>query len=292
MKLEAISNGLGAPSVYLLWLASQGRIPSRVSITADTGSELDRVWSTGEKSSAEHYYRTVVEPLCNEWGIETYFVRAETGDKTPMPSVHDYHGERVADSILMPLFGSRGGRLPQNCTERWKIAAIKQQARRLGATQMVSALGIHYGEAARRVKGRWLFEKDGFNYYRTAHKNRKTGDWKETKWLSHFYPLVDLRLTREQIRQELEVLNIPYLISSECDCCPHQDPARWLRHSDESIERTANLESRYEGEYFFTRELRPLRQVIADYKAQIAANPTLFDKDASTFNCDAPVCDV
>lgn len=44
--IEALANGMGGPSMYLLWLACQKRIPATVSITADTG--------VGERLSALH----------------------------------------------------------------------------------------------------------------------------------------------------------------------------------------------------------------------------------------------
>jgi hypothetical protein len=54
---------------------------------------------------------------------------------------------------FIPLFGSQDGRLRQSCTQRWKVAAIRQQARKLGAQTMRAAQGIHADEAKRRVKG-------------------------------------------------------------------------------------------------------------------------------------------
>jgi len=287
-----ISNGLGGQSMYLCYLASEGKIPANVSITADTGSELDCLWNTGERTTSREYFDEVVKPLCDKWGIDARFVRANTGDKTPMQSVIDYHGERAGNGMLMPLYGSRGGRLKQNCTERWKLAAIKQEARRMGATHLSSAIGNYHAEAARRVKGQFISKIGDYNHYQTAYQVKKTGKWRVVKWMTHYYPLVDMRMDRNQVRTELERLNIPYLISSECDCCPHKDPARWLRMSDDSIERVANLESRFEGEYFFTDRIKPLREVIAEYKRELLESPTLFDMDKATFDCDAPVCDI
>lgn len=192
----------------------------------------------------------------------------------------------------MPLFGSDGGRLKQNCTDRWKLAAIKQEARRMGATHLCSAQGIHAGEAARRINGQWLGRQNGFDTFQTAYRNRETGEWVVTKWLTHYYPLVELRLNRQKVREAMEHLGIPYLLTSECDGCPHQDPARWLRRSPETIRQIANLESSYNGEYFFTDRRRPLPIVIAEYKEEQRMNRTLFANDAASFGCDNGFCGV
>lgn len=280
--------------MLLCYFASQGIIPATVSITADTGGEEDCDWNTGEKTTARYYFDHVTKPLCDKWGIDARFVRAQDGNKHPMPAIGDYHGENAGDKgrILMPLFGSNDGRLKQNCTDRWKLAAIKQEARRMGATHLCSAQGIHAGEAAHRVKGLYIGEVNGFDHFQTAYQNKETKEWRIVKWMTHYYPLVKMRLNRQAVRDKLERLDIPYLISSECDICPHKDAGRWLRSSPRTIERAANLESLWNGEFFLTDRRRPLRVVIEEYKAEAAMNPGLFDADAATFGCDNGFCGV
>lgn len=303
MRIEALSNGLGGQSMYCGWLASQGRIPATISISADTGSEEDCDWNTGEKTSARYYFEQVAKPLFEKWGMDAYFVRAVDKNKVPLPPIHEWQlreierakrGERKAKygAIMIPMFGSQKGRLTQSCTERWKIAAIKQQARRLGATHLCSAQGIHYGEAARRVKGVYDGERDGFSHYKTAKTNRTTKEVTVIQWMSHYYPLVDLKLNRWQVRGELERLGIPYLLSTECDHCPHKDAGRWLRSSPATIEAAAALEDKYQGEYFLNSRRRSLREVIDDWKFAAAMNPALLTADEASFGCDGGICGV
>lgn len=279
--------------MYLLVLAGHRRIPATVSITADTGAEEDCLWSTGERTTARAYFDQVVTPLARELGIDARFVRARSKDKPPLPSIVEYMKGRLLlnnPAPPIPMFGSRGGRLLQSCTDKWKIAAIKQEARRMGATHLRSAQGIHYGEAARRVKGLYVGKLDGFDSYQSTTKNKTTGAITVIKWMSHYYPLVDLKMDREAVSKALRALNIPYLVSSECDMCPHKDLARWERTSPEKIEEIAELEAQYKGEYFFTDLRKPLKQAIAIWRAEQDANPLLFTEP--DFGCGNSYCGV
>lgn len=286
LQIEAISNGLGGPSIYMLWLAGQGRIPATVSITADTGAENDRLWSTGERTTAAEYYERVVVPLGQEWGIETYFVRACDKDANPMPSLIDYVEQMVEtgnlNQVKIPLFGSEGGRLTQMCTQRWKIAAIRQQLRRMGATTARNFQGLHVGEIG-RMRGTNYRNQDGFRTWNDLERITN-GKPIAVKWSSHSYPLIDFDIDRQKIQTELERLGIPYLVTSECDFCPHKDPARWLRTSPEMLKRIDRLERRMQGQFFFTREGaqtgRHVLQIIQEYRDQ----PQLLI-DEPTFGC-------
>lgn len=291
MHVEAISNGLGAPSVYMVYLATLGKINAKVSITADTGSELDRVWSTGERTTAREYFQRIVVPLCGRSGIEPLFVRTLDKDGNALPALTDSleakairfaAGDRAL-SFDVPIFGSDGGRLNQTCTSKWKIGAIRQELRRMGATSARCAQGLHAGEM-RRMKGANRRLDGGYWTYNDM-------DGKDViQWASHYYPLVDLRLYRQDIRAALTEAGIPYLESSECDLCPHKDRTRWLRTSDDVIERGAAIEANFGGEFFFTSQRRPLKEVVAGMRAQSEMFSN--DDDGPDFGCGNAVCDV
>lgn len=292
MNINFLANGLGGQSLLLLALAGEGKIPATVSITADTGSENDRVWNTGERTSSREYYERIVVPLGKSFGIETRIVRAQNSEGVPNPPLHEAQARINAKgkrSISIPVFGSKGGRLIQVCTDRWKMTAIKQELRRMGAKTACGAEGIHQDEAWRRVKGDFLCERGGFNIYQKAWTSRTTKKVYVTKWLTHFYPLVDMRLGRSAVQDELKRRNIPFLISSECDMCPHQDAARWLRHTPESLAASAALEATFNGEYFLTDRRIPLLQAIAQMKAEQDEKPSELELD---FGCGNALCGV
>lgn len=291
MHIDYVANGMGSQSMYLLYLAAQKRIPATVSLTADTGWETDCDLNDGTKTTAVEFFNKHIKPYADRHNIDAYFVQAKDKAGVPLPALPDFLAEKAARGKAgsVPLFGSRGGRLMQSCTEKWKIRGMKQHIRSMGATSGRSAQGIHWGERARRVKGVFIGEENGFSIYRSSYTTGK-GEVVETKWLTHYYPLVDLQMTREDTRRELERLGIPYLISSECAGCPHADPWRWLRRTTETIDKLAILEASFNGEYFFTQECRPLKDVIAGYRKRRDDQGGLFD--TADFGCTDGVCGV
>jgi len=287
LHINYVANGMGGQSMKLLDMAGRREIPATVSITADTGWEQDCDLNTGEKITARDFFYNFLEPFAKERGIKAYFVRSVDKYKNPLPSIPEYLAAREkANSV--PMYGSRGGQMLQSCTSKWKLAAMKQQLRRLGATTARSAQGIHWDEAARRVKGTFIGLENGHSIYRDETKNKRSGKITTVKWLTHYYPLVDLRMGRQAIKVELEKLKIPYLVSSECDGCPHQDYWRWSRHTEESIAETAALEANYKGEFFFTDRIIPLREAILKMKTDAEMKRSLFDTDID--NCDSGLC--
>lgn len=256
--------------MYLLYLAAQQIIPATLSITADTGSENDRVCSTGERITAPEFFERYVKPYGEQHGIETVMVRSVDKDKNQMPPLIDIlrkakssDFKELTRGIAVPLFTNdrSAGRLKQNCTDKWKVRAIHQEARRRGITELHSAIGFHAGEA-HRLKGDFIGEINGFGYYQPLTK--RGARLTRIKWLRHYYPLIDLRLNREQIRRELDRTGLPYLVTTECDMCPHQDYARWKMHAPEVIDEIAEIERQWGGRLFFTDRRIPLKDALAE----------------------------
>lgn len=282
--IEYTANGLGGQSMWLLHMACEGQIPARFSITADTGSEQDRAMMDGTRITAEEFFRKHVAPMALRGGIGAFFTRAKYKTGADFPPLHEHMAAHAMTQQNVPMFGSEGGRLRQTCTDKWKMRAIRQQLRQLGAKKARGAVGIHFGEALRRMSGPYLgkfvHRNLSYRFYQTVD-GRKVP--KPIKWMQHYYPLVDSEMDREAVRDRLRKLGIPYLVTSECDMCPHQDDARWLQHTPESIERSAVLEDRYEGEFFFTDRRIPLRLAVEEMRK----NPKPSDP---AFGCHNGLC--
>lgn len=273
-----LSNGLGGQSMYLLYLVARGVIPATLSITADTGSENDRETNTGQRISAPNFFAQHVRPYAEKHGIEAVMVRAQ--DKTGKPllplidMLKDRRGsanfKELSKGISVPLFTNdrTAGRLRQSCTDKWKVRAIHQEARRRGVTMLRSAIGFHAGES-HRLKAEWLRAESGFDYYKPYQ--RRAGKLITVKWLEHYYPLIDLQMTRQQIREELEREGVPYLVTTECDMCPHQDYQRWAAHRPEVIQEIAQIESEWDGKLFFTDRRIPLLDALEEMRQEAEA---------------------
>lgn len=300
MHLESLSNGLGAQSMLLFLMACRREIPATVSITADTGWESDRTWSNGRKSTSKEYFDEVVVPLGNKFGFAAKFVRSQYFDKayfeTLLVHVRICASQGIKPNI--PMFGSRGGRLRQVCTDKWKIRALRQEARRLGATTNCNAQGIHAGEADRRVSGIYLRNNGRWSIYKTTFDEKvrqpdgtKIKIKKPLKWMTHYYPLVDLGLNRRDCQEKIVQEGIPYLLSSECDGCPHKDLTRWERTSQATLKELSELEAMFNGELFFTSKRIPLLEAIAVMQKEREENPKRYKVEAD-FGCQNAICGV
>jgi hypothetical protein len=192
----------------------------------------------------------VIVPVGIEFGIETAFVRAQDGDGNPLPAL----GEQMRQGIMagVPTFGSNGGRLSQGCTEKYKVRAIRQELKRRGATSARSALGLTMSE---------------------VHRMKQNTD---VSWHTVYWPLIDERLYRATIEDRLRTMGIPFMVTSQCDGCPHQDFSRWSRLAPETVSDIIGIESGLNGTQFFTDRRKPLRQALEEMKAKWPAQ-SLFD---------------
>jgi len=305
MHLESLSNGLGGQSMVLFDMACKRLIPATVSLTADTGWEFDRTWSNGRRASSKTYFDEIVVPLGQKYGFDCRFVQAVDKDKNPLPGLLEYTWQ-VANSgnfkgLNIPMFGSKGGRVTQRCTDKMKIRACRQEARRMGATTNCNAQGIHLGEADRRMSGRFLRMEGKWSIYQTQiavtekkevdGKIIKTKTFADIKWITHYYPLVDLQMNRNACQRYLVDLKIPYLLSSECDGCPHKDLARWERTSPEVLSELVRLEAKFNGEFFFTDRRIPLLEAIEAMQKLRASDPEKYAAEAD-FGCQNAICGV
>lgn len=289
--IEALSNGMGAQSMLLLHMACQDQIPARFSITADTGSEEDNILSDGSRITARNFFERHIKPMARKGGIGAFFVRAKLDNGSPIMPLHEHMAAYAGEHDNVPLFGSDMGRLRQTCTDKWKLRAIKQQLRELGAKMAQCAIGLHADEYMRRrsgiLEGKFTHRNLSYAYYQTTvGKETPKKHAKRIKWLWHYYPIVDWQLGRDAVRDKLNKLGIPYLISSECDHCPHKDDTRWLASSQETIDRVALLEERYKGEFFFTDRRIPLKLAIEDMRRHPRASTD------PTFGCKNGLCGV
>lgn len=244
MHIDSVSCGQGAPSLYLIVMAGERKIRADVVITADTGWELDCLWNTGERSTAKEFWERVTKPLANSYGIDAVFVRAQDREGNELPAIQD--AQFLADGkvkIDIPMFGSRGGKLSQSCTEKWKKAAIRQELRRRKAKTATSALGLTMDEVHRMRAG-------------------------DVQWERLYWPLIDARLYRASTVERLADMGIPYLVSTQCDGCPHKDLPRWQSTSPDVIRDLTEWERQFGGEFYITRNLKPLDVALVEMQKQ------------------------
>lgn len=108
--------------------------------------------------------------------------------------------------VRVPAFTGKRGQLQRQCTDKWKIYPFRRIVRQLlkGHSPMrgIVLLGISVDEWSRA----------------------KTSD---VKYLTHEFPLLDLRMTRKDCQAYLESKELPIPVKSSCVFCPYQSKAAW-----------------------------------------------------------------
>lgn len=285
--IDTISCGQGAPSLSLILLAARGLLHCDGVIVADTGWETDMLWNTGRRTTAEEFFATVTRPLAEKHGMWAVFVRSldEQGQPYDPIPVSIIRKQLLAGTpgylskwygLDIPLFGSNGGRLMQTCTSKWKKQAIHQELRRREATTATTALGLHFQE---------------------AHRAKQS----DARWVKHKWPLLDIeedwdggikdmglgfRWSRQDCQNAMDLVGVPYLVTTECDGCPHKNLERWLRTSPSVLDQVAKLEQQFNGEFFLSSVRKPIKEAIAELARQKSTQNLVFDFDG----CDSGYC--
>lgn len=163
----------------------------------------------------------------------------------------------------------------------------------MGAKTNCNAQGIHVDEALRRMSGRWLRQDGKWNIYQTQVQVKNENGEKEfvdVKWMTHYYPLVDLGFNRAKCRALIEAENIPFIISTECDGCPHKDLDRWERTAAPVLADLVKLEKQFDGAFFFTDKRIPLLDAIQQMQNERQAKGA--DLAEVDFGCDNAICGI
>ncbi|MFH1487130.1 MAG: hypothetical protein ABIH46_13745, partial [Chloroflexota bacterium] len=149
--------------------------------------------------------------------------------------------ESKTEGIMIPAFtlavDGKKGQLARQCTRTWKIDAIrrflsgllKERGLRKTPEVAVSIQGISWDEATRM--------RDS-----------------DVKYVVNEYPLVDLRMTRQDCIAWLESHGLPVPAKSSCVFCPYQNKESWRQlvhnggpdlevaiHIDEAIRNKRDL---------------------------------------------------
>jgi 3'-phosphoadenosine 5'-phosphosulfate sulfotransferase (PAPS reductase)/FAD synthetase len=202
------SYGGGVQTFAMLLLIKEGRIQAPDGfIHADTGAEMPR--------TLEHI-ETVVKPLCEEMGIPFVTVMKDNGI---------YEG--YMNKARVPTVGSR------KCTGDYKVKPIHKYYREMlaykhlslgkGVASVVQYIGISTDEPNREQK-----VKD-----------------QNPKWCRMVYPLLDLKLSRQDCIELIEKSGYPNPHKSGCYFCPFQNLASWAdlkRIHPELMKKSIELE--------------------------------------------------
>ncbi len=181
------------------------------------------------QDTMRHIYQWA-EPYAEEQGFEFYIVQSHLG---PL------HATISKGKIPVPFYGSRGGQVQRRCTERWKIRIVRKKMRQLGAKRANVQLGISWDE---------------------VHRMKAS----DLKWTTNTFPLIDLKLTRDDCVKIIEDSGMEVPIRSACWHCPYRSINEWREMKDKfphEFFRAKIMESKLDGLYLhWDRE--PIEEVI------------------------------
>lgn len=187
--MKAISLGWGVQSFTLAAMSALGDLePVDVAIHADTTHE----------SKLTYEFATRWAPWLEERGVRVVTVSDQQQASTVASFKTDIPAFTVGNS-------ETGGILRRQCTQRWKIAPMRQwlQANRNGA-QVEQWLGISLDEFQRM--------KDS-----------------DRKYVVHRWPLIEKRMTRLDCVTWLDRHGIEVPPKSACTFCPFHSTSEWRR---------------------------------------------------------------
>lgn len=262
-QLQTFSFGGGVQSTAALVLAAQGKINYRIFLFANVGEDSENPLTL---RYVENYANAYAED--NQIELRWLERRKRTGEVETLYGRLTKPGSR---SLPIPVRMSNGAPGMRACTSDFKIAIISKWLKQHGATKdspAITGLGISVDEwhRARTDSG-------------IAHQCLE-------------YPLIDLRLTRQDCMNIIRDAGLPVPPKSSCYFCPFHSRANWQelkREQPELFQKSVDLElllneRRAElgkDEIYLHNSCRPLDQAVGD---QIPLFDSLDD------NCESGYC--
>lgn len=255
MTLRFFSYGGGVQSTAALVLAARGEIDFPHFVMANVGDD-------SEHPDTLAYVRDVAMPYAQAHGIELHLLdrRKRDGSTETLWGRLMREGSR---SLPIPVRMSNGAPGTRSCTADFKIKVTGKWAKQHGATKDNPAtvgIGISVDEIHRA-------------------NNRRTEPHEEI-----VYPLLDLRLRRDDCLRIIAQEGLPAPGKSSCFFCPFHRPSAWQdlnRERPDLFEKSCQLEDTLnerratlgKDPVFLTRFGVPLRRAIALDQDTLPADP-------------------
>lgn len=198
MPLRVVSYGGGVQSTALLVLAARGAIDFPIFLFANVGDD-------SEHPATLRYVAEVARPYAAAHGIELHEVQRLRRDGTPETLLDRLH--RSKRSITIPVrMPAPLGFMRRNCTQDFKVRTIEKWLKQHGASAecpAVTAIGISHDEAHR------------------------ANSRKESPVQQKVYPLLELRMDRNDCRTVIAAAGLPVPPKSSCWFCPYHTNGTW-----------------------------------------------------------------
>ena len=248
--LNVISLGAGKQSTYMLLRALNGDFEFKpdYAIVSDTGCEPSYVYE---------YLEWLINYCKTVYNFDIIVVKK--GDLTN--DVIDYVQGKTKRVSQLPFFLGDGGFIMRQCTPDYKIAPVRKKIQEIRGSKRVRLwIGISLDEQERvRISN--------------------------VKYIDHYYPLVDNRITIDQIIQWFITNGVPEPGKSACTICPFHSHSYWqvLKKSypldfekacvfDDAIRNYPKLRSKA----YLSNKRKPLREI--DFEQVPSLFPELIEE--------------
>lgn len=216
--LRTFSYGGGVQSTAALVLAAQGKIDFPIFLFSNVGDD-------SEHPATLEYVNAIAKPYAQSQGVELHELRYTRRDGR-QPTLYS---EVVGDSrsVDIPMRVSNGMPGNRSCTADFKIGVVDKWLKAHGASKDAPAiigLGISIDE------------------YQRMRTDNPRSPFKTTA-----YPLIDLRLARQDCINVIERAGLPVPPKSSCWFCPFHRLTEWRRmkeHEPELFAASIALEQR------------------------------------------------
>jgi hypothetical protein len=239
------SFGGGIQSVAALVLQAQGRISYDAFVFSNVGAD-------SENPDTLTYYEQYAKPFAEAHGIplvEVGKLRFEEPDTLYQTLMRDDR------SIHIPAYMATGAPGQRSCTHKFKIEVVARWIRLQGHREATVGLNISTDEIER------------------AH----TPQWQDISGIKEIveYPLIDLRISRNDCRKLITEAGLPVPPKSACYFCPFHSRHNWVMLKTEhpelfqkavEIERFLNYKREKIGkdQVYLHPNLVPLDQAVGD----------------------------
>lgn len=253
-QIKFFSFGGGVQSTAVLVLAIQKKLNINEFIFANVGDNAENPYTLS-------YVDKIIIPLCQKHNVK--FTVVSFG-----PDLADTLCDLSKTDLPIPLYfppnGSMGYR---NCTKHWKIMPIQKYIR--------GVLRRHKKETGVKPAAQLGIgiSMDEIHRMKPARKGSP---------YTHFFPLIDLNMSRKDCEVVIESFGLPVPPKSSCFFCPYKTISEWKqlhKREPELFEKAAYIEQKIlekrkkygKDPAYISKFLRPLSEVknnLDQYKQQ------------------------
>jgi len=264
MTLRTMSMGGGVQSTACLVLAAQGQIDFPIFLFANVGAD-------SENPDTLRYIEEYSKPYAAAHGIEFHELQRIPTRGKSKAQVQTVYGHVAGNnrSVIIPVKMGNGAPGNRKCTDMFKIQLVSNWQRAQGATAdnpAVCGLGISMDEIQRMRNDSRI----------------------KTQVLE--YPLIDLRLTRQDCRNIIAAAGLPVPPKSACWFCPFQKHSEWTemkRTRPAMFQQAIELEDRINDKRnAFGRDRVYLHPSLVPLDQAVGLQYSLFEDEP----CDSGYC--